>query len=227
MDAWSRFLDTFFKWELIKRYFPAILDGMAVTIEIAAAVVVTGILLGLALAILRTFRIRPLSALIVIFADMLRALPPLVLLLIVYFGLPNVGVYLPSFAVLWIVLAGVLAAFAEEIFWAGILSIPKGQWEAARSTGIGFITTLTHIVLPQAVRLTVAPLTNRTLAITKNTALGMVIGVSEILGQATTGQSFAGNATPLTMGAIAYVILFIPVVVLGRWLEMRFRWRRA
>jgi polar amino acid transport system permease protein len=227
MDAWSRFLDTFFKWELIKRYFPAILDGMAVTIEIAAAVVVTGILLGLALAILRTFRIRPLSALIVIFADMLRALPPLVLLLIVYFGLPNVGVYLPSFAVLWIVLAGVLAAFAEEIFWAGILSIPKGQWEAARSTGIGFITTLTHIVLPQAVRLTVAPLTNRTLAITKNTALGMVIGVSEILGQATTGQSFAGNATPLTMGAIAYVILFIPVVVLGRWLETRFRWRRA
>jgi len=227
MDAWSRFLDTFFKWELIERYFAAILDGMAVTIEIAAAVVVTGILLGLVLAILRTFRIRPLSALIVIFADMLRALPPLVLVLIVFFGLPNVGIYLPSFAVLWIVLAGVLAAFAEEIFWAGILSIPKGQWEAARSTGIGFITTLTHIVLPQAVRLTVAPLTNRTLAITKNTALGMVIGVSEILGQATTGQSFAGNATPLTMGAIAYVILFIPVVVLGRWLETRFRWRRA
>ena len=227
MDAWSRFLDTFFKWELIKRYFPAILDGMAVTIEIAAAVVVTGILLGLVLAILRTFRIRLLSALIVIFADMLRALPPLVLMLIVFFGLPNVGIYLPSFAVLWIVLAGVFAAFAEEIFWAGILSIPKGQWEAARSTGIGFMTTLTHIVLPQAVRLTVAPLTNRTLAITKNTALGMVIGVSEILGQATTGQSFAGNATPLTMGAIAYVILFIPVVVLGRWLETRFHWRRA
>ena len=52
-------------------------------------------------------------------------------------------------------------------------------------------------------------------------------GVSEILGQATTAQSFAGNATPLTMGAIAYVILFIPVVVLGRWLETRFAWRRA
>src|SRR5262245_11859411 len=150
MDAWSRFLDTFFKWELIKRYFPAILDGMAVTIEIAAAVVVTGILLGLVLAILRTFRIRLLSALIVVFADMLRALPPLVLVLIVFFGLPNVGIYLPSFAVLWIVLAGVLAAFAEEIFWAGILSIPKGQWEAARSTGIGFITKLSPIVLPQA-----------------------------------------------------------------------------
>src|SRR5216684_1167718 len=209
MDAWSRFLDAFFKWQLIERYLPAILDGMAVTVEIAAAVVITGILLGLVLAILRAFRILPLSALIVIF------------------GLPNVGINLPSFAVLWLVLSCVLAAFAEEIFWAGILSIPKGQWEAARSTGIGFVSTLAYIVLPQAVRLTVAPLTNRTLAIAKNTALGMVIGVSEILSQATTGQSFAGNATPLTMGAIAYVILFIPVVVLGRWLETRFAWRRA
>src|SRR5262249_57472752 len=113
------------------------------------------------------------SGVIVVLADTLRALPPLVLVLIVFFGLPNVGIYLPSFAVLWIVLAGALAAFAEEIFWAGILSIPKGQWEAARSTGIGFITTLTHIVLPQAVRLTVAPLTNRTLAITQNTAPGL------------------------------------------------------
>jgi polar amino acid transport system permease protein len=227
MDAWSRFLDTFFKWELVKRYLPAILDGMVVTIEIAGAVVITGILLGLLLAIVRTFRILPLSALIVAFVDMLRALPPLVLVLLVYFGLPNVGINLPSFAVLWIVLSCVLAAFAEEIFWAGILSIPKGQWEAARSTGIGFLTTLAYIVLPQAIRLTVPPLTNRTVAITKNTALGMVIGVSEILSQATTGQSFAGNATPLTMGAIAYVILFIPVVVLGRWPETRFRWRRA
>src|ERR1700674_4452592 len=227
MDAWSRFLDAFFKWELIKRYSPAILDGMAVTVEIAAAVVITGILLGLVLATVRTFRILPVSALIVIFADMLRALPPLVLVLLVYFGLPNVGINLPSFAVLWIVLALVLAAFAEEVFWVGILSGAKGQWEAARSTGLGFLGTLTYVVLPQAVRLTIPPLTNRTVAITKNTALGTVIGVGEILNQATTGQSFSGNATPLMMGALAYVILFIPVVVLGRYLETRFAWRRA
>ncbi len=77
------------------------------------------------------------------------------------------------------------------------------------------------------VRLTVPPLTNRTIAITKNTALGTVIGVGEILNQATTAQSFSGNATPLMMGAIAYVILFIPVVVLGRFLETRFAWRRV
>ena len=226
MEAWSRFLDTFFNWDVMERYFPAIMKGMVVTIEIAAAVVVTGTLLGLALAIARTFRFLPMNALIVVFVDMFRALPPLVLVLLVYFGLPNIGINLPSFAVLWLVLALVLAAFAEEIFWAGILSIPRGQWEAARSTGLGFLGTLAYIVLPQAIRLTVPPLTNRTIAITKNTALGTVIGVGEILNQATNAQSFSGNATPLMMGAIAYVILFIPVVVLGRFLETRFAWRR-
>jgi polar amino acid transport system permease protein len=227
MEGWSRFLDAFFKPDLIERYFPAIMKGVVVTIEIAAAVVVTGLALGLLLAVLRAFRVLPLSALIVVFADVLRALPPLVLVLLIYFGLPNVGINLPSFMVLWLVLALVLAAFAEEIFWAGILSVPKGQWEAARSTGLGFLATLTYVVLPQALRLSVPPITNRTVAITKNTALGTTIGVGEILNQATTAQSFSGNATPLMMGAIAYVILFIPVVVLGRFLETRFAWRRA
>ena len=227
MEAWSRFLDTFFNWTIIERYFPAIMKGVVVTIEIAGAVVVTGTLLGLMLAIVRTFRMLPVNALIVIFVDAFRALPPLVLVLLVYFGLPNIGINLPSFAVLWLVLSLVLTAFAEEIFWAGILSIPKGQWEAARSTGLGFLATLVHVVLPQAVRLAVPPLTNRTIAITKNTALGTVIGVSEILNQATAAQSFSGNATPLMMGAIAYLILFVPVVALGRFLETRFAWRRA
>jgi polar amino acid transport system permease protein len=227
MDRGFGFLDAFFDWQLIERYFPAIMRGVGVTIEIAAAVVLTGISVGLILAIARSFRVAPMSALIVLFADIFRALPPLVLVLLVYFGLPNVGINLPSFAVLWLVLSLVLAAFCEEIFWAGILSVAKGQWEAARSTGLSFLATLAYVVLPQALRLTVPPITNRTIAITKNTALGTVIGVGEILNQATTAQSFSGNATPLMMGAVAYVILFIPVVALGRVLETRFRWRRA
>ena len=171
------FLETFFKPNLIAQYLPSILKGVLVTIEIALAVVITGLALGLALAVIRAFQVKPLNALIVIFVDMFRALPPLVIVLIVYFGLPNVGVSIPSFAVLWLVLSLVLAAFAEEIFWAGILSVPKGQWEAARSTGLTSSARSRYIVLPQAVRLTVPPLTNRTVAITKNTALGTVIGV--------------------------------------------------
>ena len=227
MEHGFGFLDAFFDWQLIERYFPAIMRGVGVTVEIAVAVVLTGISAGLILAVARSFRVAPVSALIVLFADIFRALPPLVLVLLVYFGVPNVGINLPSFAVLWLVLSLVLAAFCEEIFWAGILSVAKGQWEAARSTGLSFLATLSYVVLPQALRLTVPPITNRTIAITKNTALGTVIGVGEILNQATTAQSFSGNATPLMMGAVAYVILFIPVVVLGRLLETRFRWRRA
>jgi polar amino acid transport system permease protein len=223
----NAFLETFFKPNLIAQYWPDILKGILVTIEIALAVVICGLLLGLLLAVIRSFQVKAVNTLIVIFVDMFRALPPLVIVLIVYFGLPNVGINIPSFAVLWLVLTLVLAAFAEEIFWAGILSVPKGQWEAARSTGFGFLGTLGWIVLPQAVRLTVPPVTNRTVAITKNTALGMVIGVPEILNQATSAQSFSGNATPLMMGAIAYVLLFIPVVALGRFLETRFAWRRG
>jgi polar amino acid transport system permease protein len=223
----NAFLETFFKPNLIEQYLPSILRGVVTTIEIALAVVITGLVLGLALAVLRSFQVKPINALIVVFVDMFRALPPLVIVLLVYFGLPNVGLSIPSFAVLWLVLSLVLAAFAEEIFWAGILSVPKGQWEAARSTGLTFLGTLGSVVLPQAVRLTVPPITNRTVAITKNTALGMVIGVPEILNQATSAVSFSANATPLMMGAIAYIILFIPVVAFGRYLETRFAWRRS
>jgi polar amino acid transport system permease protein len=227
MDRSSLFIESFFKRDLIARYLPDILKGMVVTIEIAVVVVLTGIVLGLVLALVRSSGLRLVNLLIVVFADIARALPPLVIVLIVYFGLPNVGVSLSSFAVLWLVLSLVLAAFAEEIFWAGILSVRKGQWEAGRSTGLTYGQTLAYIILPQAVRLTVPPLTNRTITITKNTALGTVIGVPEILNQATTAQSFSGNATPLMMGAIAYVLLFVPVVIAGRFIETRFAWRRA
>jgi len=227
MDRATLFLETFFKPELIVRYLPDILSGMAVTIEIAVLVVVAGIALGLALALARSLRSRFVNVPILVFVDVARAMPPLVLVLIVYFGLPNVGILLPSYAVLWLVLSLLLAAFAEEIFWAGILSVRQGQWEAARSTGLTYAQTLFHVILPQAVRLTVPPLTNRTIAITKNTALGTVIGVPEILNQATTAESFALNATPLMMGAIAYLVLFVPVVIAGRYLETRFAWRRA
>ncbi|WP_078709253.1 amino acid ABC transporter permease [Consotaella salsifontis] len=227
MSPLERFLDTFLNPRVIGKYWPDILDGLIVTLELAIAVVVTGILVGLALACLRAVGIRAANIAIVCFADILRSLPPLVLILLIYFGFPNIGIVLSGPMVVYVVLSLVLAAFAEEIFWAGITSVDKGQWEAARSTGLGFAQTLGYVVLPQAVRLTLPPLANRAIAITKMTALGTVIGVPEILYQATTAQSFSGNASPLTLGALAYLALFLPFVVLARWLETRFAWRKA
>lgn len=227
MSAWERFLDTFFNWAVIAEYLPALGQGVLVTCQLAIAVVVTGLALGLGLALIRAYRYWALNFVIIVFVDVLRALPPLVLILILYFGLPNIGVTLSGFAVVWLVLSLILAAFAEEIYWAGVLSVDKGQWLAARSTGLGFGQTLLFVVLPQAMRMTIPPITNRTIAITKYTAIGMVVGVGEVLGQATTAQSFSGNASPLMAGALIYVALFLPLVVLSRWIEKRFAWRRA
>jgi polar amino acid transport system permease protein len=222
----GRFADTFLNWEVMAQYAPKILEGAWVTIQIAAAVVVAGIASGLALAVLRAFRLRLANFLIVAVVDMLRALPPLVIIILFYFALPTVGIQMSAWVATWLALSLVLMAFSEEIFWAGILAVPKGQWEAARSTGLSFLQTLRDVVLPQAVRLTIPPLTNRTIAITKNTALGAVVAVGEILYQAQSAYSFSYNPSPLLLGAAAYLVLFIPVVYFGRWVETRFAWKR-
>lgn len=221
----ERFLTTFFNPTTIAAYTPAVLEGMKITIMLAIAVTLAGTILGLALAMLRTYRIRPLNLLIIGFADIGRSLPPLVVILLFYFGLPGIGIRLSGPMVVFIVLALTLAAFAEEAFWAGFTSIAKGQWEAGTATGLSFSATLTHIALPQAIRLAVPPLVNRILAISKMTALGSVVGVQEILGAASAAQSLSGSATPLTMAAIAYLAVFLPVAMLARVLENRFAWK--
>lgn len=222
----DRLVTSFFNLEVMRRYLPSILEGLVITVELAVVVIVTGLAVGLGLALVRTARIRPLTWAIIVFVDLLRALPPLVVIVLFYFALPYAGVRMSGFVSTWASLSLVLAAFAEEIFWAGILSVPKGQWEAATSAGLSFVQTLGFVVLPQAVRLTVPPLTNRAIAITKGSALASVVGVPEILSQAITGESFSGNASPLTLGALAYLVLFVPFVVFGRWLETRFAWKR-
>jgi polar amino acid transport system permease protein len=221
-----RLAETFLDWEVMARYAPNILQGAWVTIQLALAVVVAGIGAGLLLAVLRTFRVKAVNALIVLMVDVMRALPPLVVIVIFYFALPTVGIKLSAWAATWLALTLVLMSFAEEIFWAGILAVPRGQWEAARSTGLSFLQALRDVVLPQAVRLTIPPLTNRTIAITKNTALGAVVAVGEILYQAQSAYSFSYNPSPLLLGAVAYLALFIPVVYFGRWIETRFAWKR-
>jgi len=226
MSNWDRFVDAFFNARMMAKYLPDIAHGMVVTIELAALVIVTGLAAGLALALLRTLGLRPVNLLIVFVVDLFRALPPLVIIVFIYFGLPAVELSPSGFVSTWLSLTFVLMAFSEEIFWAGITSIAKGQWEAARSTGLSYGKTLVHVVLPQAIRLTIPPLTNRTIAITKGTALGTVVAVSEILGMASSAVSNSYNPSPLTLAAIAYLILFLPMVIVGRWLETRMTWRR-
>ncbi len=223
MSNWDRFVETFFNAKVLARYWPDIVAGLWVTIGLAALVVVSGLVAGLGLALLRSLGVRVLNWAIIFVVDVFRALPPLVIIVLIYFGLPSLDIVPSGFVSTWASLALVLMAFAEEIFWAGLTAVPKGQWEAARSTGLGFGQTLMRVVLPQALRITIPPLTNRTIAITKGTALGSVVAVSEILGQASSAVSNSYNPSPLTLGAAAYLVLFLPVVVFGRWVEARFR----
>ena len=226
MSGWELFPFSFLNLRVMAEYLPSIAAGFLLTVQLAALIIASGLALGLLLAVLRSLGSLVLSFAIVLFVDLFRAIPPLVLIVLLYFGLPNLGFTPSGFVCTWVVLALVLAAFAEEIVWAGILSVPKGQWEAARSTGLSFFTTLRCVVLPQALRLAIAPLTNRTIAITKGTALGSVVAVSEILAQASAGVSFSSNPSPLTLGALAYLVLFAPMVLLARRIERRFAWQR-
>jgi polar amino acid transport system permease protein len=226
MSNWDKFLDSFFNARVAAEYLPKIIDGFWLTILLAACVIATGLLAGLVLAVLRAMGIRPLNWLIIFTVDLFRALPPLVIIVLIFFGLPGLGLEFSGFAAAWIALSLVLMAFAEEIYWAGITSVPKGQWEASRSLGLPFLVTFLLVIMPQAIRLVIPPLTNRTIAITKGTALASVVAVPDILGAAQAGVSFSFNPTPLTLGAAAYLLLFLPVVILGRWVETRFAWKR-
>lgn len=226
MSNWDRFTETFFNAAVMAKYLPDIAHGMVITLEIAALVVVTGLTAGLALALLRSLAIRAVNLLIVFVVDLFRALPPLVIIVLFYFGLPSVDIAPSGFVSTWLALSLVLMAFSEEIFWAGITAVVKGQWEAARSTGLTFGQTLMNVILPQALRITIPPLTNRTIAITKGTALASVVAVTEILGAASSAVSNSYNPSPLTLAAAAYLLLFLPVVVFGRWVETRFSWKR-
>jgi polar amino acid transport system permease protein len=226
VTGWDGFAFSFLNAQVAAEYWPKIAEGLLVTLALAALIIAAGLALGLLLAVLRCLAIRPLNWAIIFLVDLFRALPPLVLIVLIYFGLPAAGIGLSGFAATWLALTLVLMAFAEEIFWGSICAVPRGQWEAGRALGLHFLPTLVRIVLPQAIRIAIPPLTNRTIAITKGTALGSVVAVAEILGAAQSAMAFSGNPTPLMLGAIAYLLLFLPVVVAGRWIETRFAWRR-
>lgn len=217
-------IDNFFNPAMIARYGPSVALGLLETIRLAVLVVGTGLVFGLLLASLRAFESKFINFFIVLFTDICRAMPPLVLIIVIYFGLPMLGVRLSGFVVAWLTLGCILTAFAEEVFWAGLKSIPKGQWDASRSTGLEFGQSLAYVILPQAVRIVVPPLTSRVVATVKNTALASTVAVPEMLSRAGEALAEGANTTPLTMAAIGYLALLFPLVMFARHLEKRYVW---
>ena len=217
----GQFFYYFFNPEFAAEALPAMWHGAKTTLQMIAFIVPLGLALGLVLAVLRTLRIGWLSIAIVAYVDCFRAVPVLVLMVAAYFGLGHLEFELSAFTTAVLVLVLALSAFAEEIFWGSILSIDTGQWEASRANGFGFGGTLRYVVLPQAIRFALPPLTSRTVGVLTNTSVATVISVEEMVYAAAQQQALLANPTPLTMAAIGFLIVYLPFVQLSRALEWR------
>src|SRR4029079_6278769 len=167
--------------------------------------------------------------------DFFRAFPPLVLLILLFAGLPFAGLELGGFACVAIAFFLNTGAYYGEILRAGIESIPRGQVEAARSTGLSVLQTMTYVVLPQAVRNVLPDLLSNTLEVIKLTSLGSVVAMPELLFQerharsvwpipdllfqARQAQSRTYNPTPIVLAAAVYFVMLWPLVRLLSRLE--------
>jgi polar amino acid transport system permease protein len=214
-------LQTFFNADILKQAWPIILAGLGNTVLLSLVVVPLGLFGGLILAMLASVRKPWVRWPLMAWVDFFRAFPPLVLLIFFYAGLPFVGLELGGFACVCIAFFLNTGAYYGEILRAGIESIPRGQVEAARSTGLSGLQAMTYIVLPQAVRNVLPDLLSNTLEVVKLTSLGSVVAVPELLYQARQAQSVTYNPTPIVVAAIVYFLMLWPVVRLLSRLENR------
>src|SRR5919109_5359045 len=214
-------LQTFFNAEIIKAAWPIILAGLGNTLLLSVIVVPLGLLGGLILSLLASVRKPWVRWPLMAWVDFFRAFPPLVLLIFLFAGLPFAGLELGGFACVCIAFFLNTGAYYGEILRAGIESVPAGQIDAARSTGLGRLQTMLYVVLPQAVRNVLPDLLSNTLEVVKLTSLGSVVAVPELLFQARQAQSVTFNPTPIVVAAAVYFVLLWPVVRLLSRLENR------
>ena len=214
-------LDTFLNVPILIRTLPLLLAGLWITVQIGVASIVAGLALGLGLALVRLYAHPVLRVAAKVYIDVMRSIPLLVLLIIVYYALPFVGVRLSSFASSVVALSLVSGAYTAEIFRAGIEAIPRGQFEASGALGLGARATMVDVILPQAVRIVIPPLTNNCINVLKDTALASVVAMPDLLKQATQAQALAANPSPLIGAAIIYVALLWPMVAVVGRLERR------
>jgi len=213
----QEFVANFANLESLARIYPLLLQGVQVTLLLSLVTIPLAVLGGLLLAVLYSFHLRFLNPVLIVYVDVLRAFPVLVLLVLIFYGLPFVGISLPAFPAAVLAIALNNSGYYGEIFRAGIETVPRGQQEAARSTGLSAWQTAFSVVLPQAVRNVLAPLAGNTLELIKTTSIATVVALPELLRSARVAQETTYNPTPLTAAAIIYFILLWPLTrVVGR-----------
>jgi polar amino acid transport system permease protein len=214
-------VQSFFNAEIAQAAMPIVLAGLLNTVLLSLLVVPLGLIGGLILALLAQVKHPIVRWPLMAWVDFFRAFPPLVLLILLFAGLPFAGVELGGFACIAVAFFLNTGAYYGEILRAGIESIPRGQTEAARSTGLSGLQTMAWVILPQAVRNVLPDLLSNTLEVVKLTSLGSVVAVPELLFQARQAQSVTFNPTPIVMAAVIYFAILWPVVRLLSQLENR------
>ena len=171
MDLWDVFLSS---------VGPIALAGVVATIPLALLSFAIGLALALGAALMRISEHRILSVIARVYISIIRGTPLLVQLFVIFYGLPSVGVVVDPWPSAVIALSLNVGGYAAEVIRAAILSVPKGQWEAAYTVGMGRSRTLTRVILPQAARVSVPPLSNTFISLVKDTSLTSLILVTEL-----------------------------------------------
>jgi polar amino acid transport system substrate-binding protein len=209
----------------LTKYIPLLLKGAAVTVQISILAMVLAVVLGLALCLGRLYGGPAGANLCAIYVEIVRGTPLLIQLYLLYYGLPNLGIQLHALAAAVLGMGMNYAAYESEIYRAGLLSIPRGQEEAARSLGLTRAQTLRYVLLPQAARTILPPSTNDFIALFKDTSLVSIITVAEL----TRSYSLAATATFrfLELGLLTAVLYFAMSYPLSLWSRRLERERHA
>lgn len=220
---WDKLGSSFFNLQRMQGSWDELLGGLLVTVELAVISAFFSIIVGLSIAILRAFGSRTLNIFLVAFVDLFRSIPMIVLMVVLFFALPYLGISLGSITATVVALSLGYGAYASESFRAGIEAVHHGQIEAARALGLSRWQTMRMVILPQAIPVVIPPLTGNLVAMLKDTAVASVVASPELLKRAR--ELYVGKAspTPLVAAAFIYLVVLIPLVRLSNMLESRIK----
>jgi polar amino acid transport system permease protein len=220
---WDRLASSFFNFKKMRGAWPELLKGLVVTLELAVVSAIFAILIGLVVAVLRSMGSLTLNLFLIAYLDVFRSVPMIVLMVVIYYALPYLGITLKSIPATIAALALGYGAYAAETFRAGIESVHYGQTEAARAMGLSRLQTMRLVILPQAIRVVIPPLTGVMIALLKDTAVASVVAAPELLKRAREVYVGKANPTALVMAAIIYLIVLFPLARFSYLLEARLK----
>jgi glutamine transport system permease protein len=212
-----------FAWEVVAEYRVWLFEGVLLTLKIALVSMAFAMVLGLFVALLRMSPIWPIRSLASLYISIFRAIPPLVFILWMYYGVTLVtGVNIEAFTSGVICLSLQYAAWLAEIYRSGLQAIDKGQGEAAMSTGLSRTRAFTRVIWPQAWRIIIPPIANNLVGIIKDSSLVGVIGLNELMRQSQIATSLTFRPFELyTAAMVIYIVLTLAIARMASFLEQR------